>query len=124
MWPVFVVVPYVPLKRGCAVAVVDDQEAVEEFTPDGADEAFGYCVGPRRPHRRFDDSDVDRGEHGVEGGGEFGVSVADEESEVPAGVVEVHEQVAGLLGQPLPGGMGGDAQDVHAAGRVLDDKEP
>jgi hypothetical protein len=59
----------------------------------------------------------------IEGGGELGVSVADEESEAPAGVVEVHEQVAGLLGQPLPGGLGGDAQDVYAAGRVLDDKE-
>jgi hypothetical protein len=30
------------------VAVVDDQEAVDELTPDGADEAFGYCVGQRR----------------------------------------------------------------------------
>ena len=40
-----------------------------------------------------------------------------------AGVVEVHEQVAGLLGQPGAGGVGGDAEDVHAAGGVLDDEE-
>ena len=39
------------------------------------------------------------------------------------GVVEVHEQVAGLLGQPGAGGVGGDAEDVHAAGGVLDDEE-
>ena len=40
-----------------------------------------------------------------------------------AGVVEVHEQVAGLLGEPGAGGVGGDAEDVHAAGGVLDDEE-
>ena len=32
---------------------------------------------------------------------------------------EVHEQVAGLLGGPGAGGVGGDAQDVHAAGLDL-----
>ena len=38
-------------------------------------------------------------------------------------VVEVHEQVAGLLGQPRSGRVGGDAEDVHPAGGVLDDEE-
>src|SRR2546430_17634121 len=33
---------------------------------------------------------------------------------------EVHEQVAGLLGGPLPGGMQGDPEDADAAGCVLD----
>ena len=32
-------------------------------------------------------------------------------------------QVAGLLGEPGAGGVGGDAEDVHAAGGVLDDEE-
>ena len=40
-----------------------------------------------------------------------------------AGVVEVHEQVAGQLGQPGAGGVRGDAEDVHPAGGVLDDEE-
>ena len=56
------------------------------------------------------------GEHGVEGGGELGVAVPDEEPEVAASVVEVHEQVAGLLGQPDSGALSGDTEDVHAAG--------
>ena len=51
------------------------------------------------------------------------VVVADEESEAPPGVVEVHEQVAGLLGHPGAGRVGGDTQDVHPAGGVLDDEE-
>jgi hypothetical protein len=47
VWPVLVVVEFVLAKCGRGVAVVDDQDAVEEFTADGADEAFGDGVGPR-----------------------------------------------------------------------------
>jgi hypothetical protein len=54
------------------VSLVEDQDSVEEFAPDGADEAFGDGVGPRRPYGRLDDRDVEGGEDGVEGGGELG----------------------------------------------------
>jgi hypothetical protein len=59
----------------------------------------------------------------VEGGGELGVAVSDEKPEAPTGVIEVHAEVAGLLGQPGSGGVGGDAEDVHTAGGVFDDEE-
>ena len=59
---------------------------------------------------------------GVEGCGEPGVAIADEEPEPPAGIVEVHGEVAGQLGQPSAGRVRGDAEDVHAAGGVLNDK--
>ena len=55
--------------------------------------------------------------------GELSVTVPDEKPEAAAGVLEVHEQVASLLSEPGPGGVGGDAEDVYAAGGVLDDKE-
>ena len=35
-------------------------------------------------------------------------------------LAEVHDQVASLLGCPLPGGVQGDAEDVDTPGRVLD----
>jgi hypothetical protein len=38
-------------------------------------------------------------------------------------VVEVHEQVARLLGQPRAGRMGSDAEQMYSAGGVLDDEE-
>ena len=38
-------------------------------------------------------------------------------------VAEVHEQVAGLLGDPGSGGVGGDPGEVHAAAAVLDHEE-
>jgi hypothetical protein len=75
------------------------------------------------PHRCLNDADVERGEHGVEGCGELGVTVPDEKPEAAAGVLEVHEQVTGMLGQPGSGGVAGDAEDVYAAGGMLDDKE-
>jgi hypothetical protein len=37
------------VESGCRVSLVDDQDAVREFAADGADEAFGNGVGPRRP---------------------------------------------------------------------------
>jgi hypothetical protein len=38
---------------GCGMPLVDEEDAVEEFTADGADEAFGHSVGPRRPLARI-----------------------------------------------------------------------
>jgi hypothetical protein len=77
----------------------------------------------RGARRCLDDLDVDGGEHSVEGGGELAVAVTDEEPEASVGVVEVHEQVAGLLGQPGSRRVRSDAQDVYPAGGVLDDEE-
>ena len=122
MRSVAVVMAFVLAKHGGGVPL-DEQDAVEEFAADGADEAFGDRVGPRCPHRCFDDPDLDGGEDRVEGGGELGVAVPDEEPEAPSGVVEVHAEVAGLLSQPGASGMSGDAEDVHTASGVLDDEE-
>jgi hypothetical protein len=118
-----VVVVLVLAEHGGAVPRVDDQGAVEEFAADAADEAFGDRVGPRRPYRCLDDADVGSGKHRVERGAELGVAVPDKEPDAVSGVVEVHEQIAGLLGEPGAGGAGGDPEDVYAAGGVLDDEE-
>ena len=45
--------------------------------------------------------DADRGEHRVERRGELGVPVPDQELEAVRVILEVHQQVAGLLGHPL-----------------------
>jgi hypothetical protein len=41
-------------------------------------------------------ADVGGGEDGVEGGDELGVAIPDQKPELAPGVVEVHEQAAGL----------------------------
>src|SRR2546423_10098285 len=95
---------FVLAKHGGGMPVDDDQDAVEEYAADVADEALGDRVGPRCAHRRPDDPDVDGGEDRVEGGGELGVAVADEEPEAPPGVVDVHAEVAACWVSQAPVG--------------------
>jgi len=53
----------------------------------------------------------------------FVVPVADQEQELVGAFAEVHQEVAGLLGHPGPGGMGGDPGEVYAATAVLDHQQ-
>jgi hypothetical protein len=80
--------------------------------------AFARC-----PERGANDADASACEYCIEGGGELAVAVADQELKTFGVVAELHEQVAGLLGGPGPGGVGGDPGDVHPAGAVLDHDE-
>jgi hypothetical protein len=96
------------------------EEVVEAFPTERADESFRDRIRLWSSGRGADDSDVGTGEHGGKVGSEFAVSVADQESEAVGAVAEIHEQVAGLLGDPDAGGMGGDPGEVHAATAVLD----
>ena len=59
------------------VARSGDQQVVEAFATQGADEAFGDCVRARCLDWGAEDGDVGAGEHGVEGGSELGIAVAD-----------------------------------------------
>ena len=97
VWSVIVVVAFELVQYERGVSSVEDQESVEEFAADRRDEALGDRVRSRCPHRRLDDLDVGGGEDGGQGGGELAVAIAEEESVVPVGVVEVHEQVVGQL---------------------------
>jgi len=53
----------------------------------------------------------------------FVVPVADQEQELVGAFAEVHQEVAGLLGHPVPGGVGGDSGEVYAATAVLDHQQ-
>ena len=72
------------LGRGQALRATDelkgetDQEMIEAFTAQGADEPFRDCVRSRCPHWGADDADVRAGEDRVEGGSELAVPVADQ----------------------------------------------
>ena len=102
--PVIVVMVLVLVQDGHGVLLVDDQDAVEEFATHAADEALSDRVGPRCAHRRPDDADIDRGEDGVEPGGELGIAIPEEEPKATTGVAKVHEQVARLLVTQAPVG--------------------
>jgi hypothetical protein len=61
--------------------------------------------------------------HGVERGGELRVAVANQKPQPVGVLVEVHEQVTGGLGDPLTGGMSGDADQVHPSPVEFDHKQ-
>jgi hypothetical protein len=70
------------------VAWSGDQQVVEAFAAQRADEALGDRVRPRCPDWGVDDADVGAGEHGVDGVGELGIAVADQEPELLGAVTE------------------------------------
>jgi hypothetical protein len=72
-----------------------------------------------RPDRGPDDPHVDRGEHGIESGGELGIPVPDQELQAVSGMLKVHQEVA----DPLTRCAGGDPGQVHAPGAVLDEEQ-
>nr|WP_250846428.1 hypothetical protein [Streptomyces violaceusniger] len=105
------------------VSFTGDEEPVGAFGAGCAYPSFGKRVGPGALRRSWDDGCAVAGEDGVERGGELAVPVTDEEPGAPGPIPEVHEQVAGELGDPRAGRVGGDAQDVDAPGGDLHDEE-
>jgi hypothetical protein len=105
--------------RACPFVV--DQQSVGAFGVDAADEPFRIAVRPGRARRDLDHVDVLGAEDGVEGVGELGVPVADEEAERGGLVAQVREQVAGGLSGLGCGGVGGHPEQVHCASLDLHD---
>jgi hypothetical protein len=74
-------------------------------------------------HTAKDNLDAGLGEHRVEPLRVLAVPAADEVAGFAAGVLQLHGEVAGGLGDPDRTRVGGGAEDPHAPGGVLDDRE-
>jgi hypothetical protein len=79
------------------VSASEDQHPVKALAADGADHALADGVDARGLDRGLDDPDGVATEDGVEGGGVFGVAIADEELDRGGAVGEFRREVAGLL---------------------------
>src|SRR5208282_702157 len=102
------------------MGLVPDEGAIQELAPASPDPAFHDRVHARRLDVAQHDPDPGIGEDRVEGGGEVRAAVADHVLDPVRLLAEVHDQVAGLLGGPFPGGMQGYAEDADAPAGVLD----
>jgi hypothetical protein len=78
---------------------------VQALLAHGADPALGDGVGVRRLDRGTDDLGADRAPEVIEGPGEPAVTVAEQEPDGGGLLIKRGGQVAGLLGNPSPGGL-------------------
>jgi len=81
MRPEAVVMADVNVEHALEVSSAEDQDPVETFTPDGADEALGVSVRPRRSYRCADHLDPFAPEDLVEDGGVLAVAITNQETD-------------------------------------------
>jgi hypothetical protein len=82
------------------VPPVPDQGAVQQLPPAAADLPFHDRIHSRRLDRGADDPDARGLEHCIERQRQTGVPVVQHEPHPAPGIVQVHEQVPGLLHDP------------------------
>lgn len=80
---------------------------------------FHDRIHPRRLNRSTDYPGANGTEDLIERGGEAGVPVMQEELHSHRDILQVHEQVPGLLDHPRMDRVLGGSEDVHPAGAVL-----
>jgi hypothetical protein len=112
------------LDKDCfEVTAAEDEHPVEALAPDGALHTLADCVRPRGLDGGLDDPGALGGEGGVEGGGEFGIPISDEELDSVRLLGELHRRVAGLLVHPAGQRIRSDAGDPDATRVVMDEHE-
>src|SRR5712692_1182377 len=100
-----------------------DQEVIEAFATDGADPTLAVSIRVWRPNRSTDDLGADGEPHLIEGPSELGVAVTDQVADGAPAVVELGRQIAGLLGDPDPSRVSGDATELDPPRLDLDQDE-
>ena len=105
------------------VAVPKYEKAVQALSTDGPHETFCERVRTWGLDWRLDDPDAFSVEDLVETSTELRVPVPDHELGCPGPLGKGSAQVAGLLGDPLPHRVGGDAGEVYASGVDLNEEQ-
>jgi hypothetical protein len=121
--PVAVVIVDVGVEHALEVSSAEEQDPVETFTSDGADEALGVGVRLRRAYRCADHLDPFAPEDLVEDGGVLAVAITNQETDRYRALGQRPRELAGLLDYLAAVGVGGAAGKVHASSAELDEEE-
>jgi hypothetical protein len=105
------------------VTPTEDQQVVEQLAARGANPALGERVRTRRPVGQADDLDALAAEDFIEGSGELGVPVTEQELGGKVAILQLPGQVPSLLDDPFAGWVVGAAGEVKSATADLDDEE-
>jgi hypothetical protein len=125
MRPLVVVVPHVLVERSLKMAPTPDQHPVQTLLPDRLYPALGDRVGIRRLDRGRNDLGAVGGEDVVEGAGELGIAVTEQEStrRVVLGTVHLHRERSYALGHPRSVRMVGDASNPNLPSVQFDEEQ-
>src|ERR1035437_599515 len=123
MGPPAVVVLDIGPQRPIEMPPTEDEGPVESLGPDRLDYPFGMGIRVGSLDRRADDPHPFRPEHRVERPTALGVPVSDEEPDTWCAAVEVHHEVARLLGDPRRVRMSGRRAEVDPPAPELDEHE-
>jgi len=105
------------------VALVPDEGSIEQLPAAGPHPSFHDRVHAGHLDAAAYDRDTGVGQDRIELRGELAVPVTNQVSRRRSGFFEIHDEVAGGLGDPGGGWMGGGPEDVDAAAGVFDHRE-
>ncbi|WP_246147723.1 hypothetical protein [Nonomuraea turkmeniaca] len=105
------------------VLLVPDQGPIQQLTTTGLNPPLHNRIHPRYPDTAPDDADSSIDQHSVEGRGELGIPVTYQEPGHATGFLQLHDEIAAELGDPLPCRVRGHAENPNAAGGVLNDRQ-
>ncbi len=129
VWSVLVVVSDVADGEPFELSTVPDDGAgqpsglLEEFSSDRSDPALGEGVGHRSPHGGLEYLHALGLEDLVEAVGELVAAITHQSPGVFESLAVADEEVAGGLGGPLPGGVGGDTGEEDFTGLDVDEEQ-
>ena len=108
-----------PLQMG----IIENEEMIEAFFSGGTDPSLGegICIGSLKGSGENVEAFAD--EDGIECIRVLAIVVTDQESQRGLGIVEVPQDLSGLLRDPGLGRVGGDPSQVDATSSNLDEEE-
>jgi hypothetical protein len=118
MWPTPIVMIFILGQDSPQVRQIPNEGPIEDFPSAGADPPLHDRVRARRLDRGLDDPDADAVKHRIESGHELGIAIADEKLNGLGMPVDVHQEIARLLGRPRCGWVGGGPKNMDPPGGV------
>jgi len=102
---------------------IENEKMVEAFFSDGTDPSFGEGIGIGSLKGCGENMEAFADENGIESIRVLAIVVPDEKSQRGLGIVDVPQDLSGLLRDPGPGGVGRDARQVYTPSSNLDEEE-
>ncbi|GAA1274489.1 hypothetical protein [Streptomyces javensis] len=118
-----VVVLLVVREDVAGVGLVHDEDVIEGFASDAADDAFAVRVHTGSLRRTFDDLHLFGPKDGIGGLAVLVIAVAQQEAQGLDAYAQVGGEIPRLLHRPVPYRVGGAPGDVQSPGAVLEEHQ-